>query len=646
METPYRVKSESIKVSFNFQRKNLVGVGIGLGFWGLYVIATFLHEGFWGLHHLAFLNPAAKIIYLFTSILFVLSGFVSWPSFEITNRYKWFFAIVIPIICGLVYYHLPFAASLTGDAELFNQKLGASTAELYPVFVEKLLSPNIFHPKTGNTTVLSGIRLISYYFDISHHQAYRWLGVCSGTIFIFLWLILLRKLKLSDAKFGVGLTIGVMAPFTQFFFGYEEIYAPAYPVLLAFLYVHLLSYRAPKIKWILVQLALVFLCMKLHSVFVLLIPSAFLSIAFLVGNKHGIRVNWFSWRNMFLFVLLPITTFGLFTYFFIAKDFNDPRFVSPDVDIYERLFLPLLSPAPPLDRYNLFSVNHIIDYFNMLFQWFGGGLLVAVILIVTRTNIKWDKPEMISIGLSCILFLMIFFVYNPLMSMPYDFDLFSIPGPVFLTFILLILTNSNGFDSKQLIGPVLGICLLTLPIFQVNASTSALSYRLESVGKHVFKTYWIRSAGDIRSAVELTDNVDDKIDRYTKTVAELKPHANADNDTEFANLLFDLAKLHRTSKQDYQTALTYHEMAKSYDSTLIANYIGLMEANYMLENYRQAFEYSEVLVTNNFPSEQEALKIAIECSYQAKEFDATRKYCEVYLDKWNDQSISLLLEQF
>ena len=642
-----QAKLDLIRVRLNVTPKSLTATALGLILWIAYAIATIWPDSFWGIHHISFLSPILKALYLFSSLLLILAGLINIPDFSINNRYKWLLTITTPIICALAYFHFPFAASLTGDAELFRLKLGERTTELYPVFFEKLLSLNILHPKTGNTTVLSGIRLMSYYFDISHHNAYRLLGACSGGLFIFIWLTFATKLKLSSSKFAIAAILGVLAPFTQFFFGYEEIYAPAYPVQFAFLVVHVVSYRNPKVRWLQAQLVLGFLCMKFHAVFVLLFPSVFLSIIYLAACKLQLPTKWFSWRNMMLLVLVPITLFGLFTYFFITKDYNDPRFLNGDVNMYERLFLPLLSPVPPLDRYNLVSLNHIADYINMLFHWFGGGLLIAAAAgTLYRNYIRWNRPEIISIGLASILFLMVFFVYNPLMSMPYDYDLFSIPGPVFLMFILLVITSLN--ESKKLnylIGPVLGICLLTIPVFQVNASPSALSHRLENVGRHVFKTYWTRSAGDIRGAIEMSNNVDEKILRYEVSISNLEPIANVGNDTEYAHLLLELAKLHRTSKGDYLKGLQYHELVKSYDDSLLANYIGLMESNYMLGNYTTAFDYSKVLVENKFPTEQEALRIAIECSYRAAQYHDTQKYCSAYLEKWDDANISELFRQ-
>ncbi|MBI1289541.1 MAG: hypothetical protein GC178_18390 [Flavobacteriales bacterium] len=627
-------------MGFNLKKENLTVTALGLALWGLYAFATAFPDSLWGLHHLAFLSPVAKASYLSLSFMLVLSGLFDLPSFQFKNRWRWLAVVTVPILCGLAYYHFPFAASLTGDAELFNQKMGERTTEFYPLFVEKLLSPNIFHPKTGNTTVLSGIRLMSYYFGITHHEAYRWLGAASGVLFIFLWFLLLMGLELNGSKFMVASIIGVFAPFSQFFFGYEEIYAPTYPVLLAFLITHVISFRKPSIGWLLVQLFLAFLCMKFHAVFVLLFPSVLLSTVFVISKKLNRPTAWFTWRKISLFVLLPITIAGLFVYFFITKDYNDPGFLGDDVNIYERLFLPIVSPPAPLDRYNLFSFNHALDYFNMLFQWLGGSMLVLLaVFIVLRKNVRWNWPELVSVGLASILFLMIYFAYNPLMSMPYDYDLFSIVGPVFLVFIVLVLKNDTSKQSMNWIGPTLGICLLALPMFQVNASASALSFRLENVGEHVFRTYWIRSAGDIRSAIELSVHPQERFQRFESVIDHLEPYATKGNDTEYAHLLLELGKLYRQPKGDYQSALACHQKAKEYDADFLANYIGLMECNYMLGRYREAFNYSMVLVQHNFPSEQQALRIAIECSYQAQELGLTEELCKRFLSKWNDSDI-------
>ena len=611
---------------------------IGLSLWSCYLIAALFPESMWGLHHVAFLGSGFKFVYLSISFVLIMLGMVPLTIPKIQWEWNVPSMLTASFVMGVIYYSFPFYATLTGDAELFNSKLGVRTTEYQPLYLEKLLSLNILHPKTGNTTVLSGIRLISYSMDISHREAYRLVGAVSGMLYVFIWLRFVQKLKLTNASLLIASGLGLLMPFTQFFFGYEEIYAPAYPLLLAFLFIHIGSLQNQNNRLLVLQFVLLILCMKIHSVFVLLAPSFLLSVLYAYdGNRHL-----FTWQKMALVMLLPITVAGILVYFFVTKSYNDPRFVGPDVNIYERLFLPILSPKAPLDRYNMFSWNHLVDYCSIVFQWFGPVLfLVLSALIVLRKRIDWNRPEMLTVGLSGCLFLIIFFAYNPLMSMPLDYDLFSLPAPVFLVFGLLLFSQLKNSPVSKTIGfSSLALGLLVIPIFQVNATKTPLSYRSESVGIHVFKTYWIRSAGDIGSAIQLLESNDSMtVQRYVSAIKELEPYANKGNDAEYANLIWQLAKHFRVKAKDYAKALEYHTTVLDYDSSLAANYIGLMECNYMLQRYDEAHYFSKKLIEFNYPSEEKALRIAIECASLAGNQSDLAQHCRQFLSKWDDKTI-------
>ena len=135
-----QAKLDLIRVRLNVTPKSLTATALGLILWIAYAIATIWPDSFWGIHHISFLSPILKALYLFSSLLLILAGLINIPDFSINNRYKWLLTITTPIICALAYFHFPFAASLTGDAELFRLKLGERTTELYPVFLK-----NYFH---------------------------------------------------------------------------------------------------------------------------------------------------------------------------------------------------------------------------------------------------------------------------------------------------------------------------------------------------------------------------------------------------------------------------------------------------------------------------------------------------------------------
>ncbi len=633
----------------NKSLKNKI-TGIGLVFWVLYLFATIFPDNWWGLHFVSFLPPFLSYGFLGLSLLSILYFHFNSFRFEvpnISNQKPMRWALLVAGVMTIIYFNLPIHESVYGDSELFQEKLGERTVEYKSKYVRHLLEVDFTNPKLGNTTVLSGVRLLSYGFGISHQQAFRLIGAFSGFWFVFIVILFLNK-NIRDKQLQLLFAlITVLAPFSQLFMGYEEIYAVAFPAVAAYFYVLFNSFKQKKPVLLLYLLVLLVLSLKFHTVFILLAPSLLLATLYQFRDRFRWVNSFFIWKRVALFILLPILLVGTYAYFFIFKDYNDPRFLGPEVDIYSRLFLPIVAPEAPLDRYTLFSWNHIFDYFNMNFLWSGGALFILLVsLLFFKKKVKWNKPEVIVFGLTFILFFIIYFAYNPLMSMPIDFDLFSLPALSLLFFVFVIGYQIEGNRlSKYIGGTTVALTLLTCSIYLVNSDETSLSYRMESVGKNVFKSYWIRSAGDINIGIEMLSNDKDLyIDRYLNVIEELEPYAIKGKDKEYAILLWQVAIFYRKELKDYEKALAYHKKAQTYYENLEANYIGLMESCYYLGDYIQAYGYSQNLISFNYPDEKKALRIAIDCAMQANLLDEAQGHVKVYLSKWNDQDILILNE--
>ena len=132
------------------------------------------------------------------------------------------------------------------------------------------------------------------------------------------------------------------------------------------------------------------------------------------------------------------------------------------------------------------------------------------------------------------------FLFNPLLTMMIDWDVFCIPGPLLLVFIALVAkqVQNENFFAKKLLAPTIGLALMTVPIFAVNANRESLSYRLESVGIRTFKTYYEWSGKYIHQALGLIEN---DMDLYLKRKAEilekLKSYTVPGKDFKYAQLL-------------------------------------------------------------------------------------------------------------
>lgn len=632
------------------QKTSLLIALVGLAFIALYLIASFLPDAWWGLHAVAFLPPVLKWLFFGLALVAVILPLVYkdqlLPSALKVKYFKPLIFIGVALVASLVYFKFPMHKSLYGDAVSFQQEMGERTAEYNSKYSKALISPNVLHPKIGNITVLSAVRLISWKFGITHRQAYRWLDAVSGFVFVLIWLVFINWYVESHVLKWVFYIIGLTAPFGIFYFGYEEIYAPGIVFSAAYLMVLVAYFKTRRKLFLWLSPLLLFLCLKVYAIYVLLVPSLLFLILFHVFQDKPKWLRFLEWKKLALLFFIPVILFGLFVYFFIMKDYNDERFLGPEVDIYTRMFLPIISPPEPYDRYTMFHFNHLFDYFNMAFLWSAGAIFVLVTCVLFfRKHINWNRPELVVIGTSLLLLLMVYFAYNPLMSMPVDFDLYSMAGPALLMLSVVVAAqlNTKGL-GKMLLGPITALGILSIPVFIIHTNAGMLSQRLQSVGVHVFKTYWIRSAGDIIAGVELLNDPDEKLKCYLEAEEKLKPYALEGKDVEFASLLLEIAKLYRNDKQDLHRALYYHQQVLRYDQSSGAYYIGLMEVAFRLGEYDLALTYSQVLLRFGYPSEQKALKIARDCAIVANQYDLALQYCNSYLSKWQDEDMVFVRE--
>ena len=489
-----------------------------------------------------------------------------------------------------------------------------------------MYSLEIFKPKVGEITVINAVERIAYRTESNPADVFRGIAVVSGIAFVFIWVFFLVNYSEDPTQRFILLVLGVMAPFIQNFFGHIEIYGPFFPAVAGYFAVMLFYLRTKnkKLGWLLIFL--LFLCLKFHFASVLLIPSFILTFVY-VRRAEKWRTL-FTWKKALQYFILPVFVVGWVAYFFVFKDHNDPRFLDGVVKDAERLFLPIFTPEAPLDNYNLFSFNHILDYFNNTMNWAGAGFVVLVILLLKRKKFEWNKPEIILPGLSLILFFSFFFMVNPLLSMPMDWDLFSLSAPLLLFFIAAVFVNAKE-DLIALSGPVLAISLMTVPIVMTNANPEASSKRLESVGKHTFKTYWIRSAGTIHHGIAMQE--EGYVDRLKNVIKELAPFAQESGDVEYANLSWRVGKHYRDiGEQD--AALEWYLKAKEYSGEELTYTLNLMDLYYRLGRFDDALSESQILVANEFPNKLRSLAIGIDCGLKAKKFEVVLTYCNAYLE--------------
>jgi len=295
-----------------------------------------------------------------------------------------------------------------------------------------------------------------------------------------------------------------------------------------------------------------------------------------------------------------------------------------------------------MDNYNMLSFNHIFDYFSEMLLWSPAiFLLIVSIVLFYRKKINWNRQEIILSGLSLILFAALFFVVNPLLSMQMDWDLFAMPGPVFLIFgVVLVKQIQHEKINSFLAGGSLSMVVMAIPFFMVHASADSLSYRLESAGVRIFKTYYEWSDQTIQFAFDIADEDNSTIrKRRQMLLEEIEPYAIPEKDYEYARILVrEGEELLRTDK-DYVKALEIFDKVNYYYPDHKNNVLYQLEAHFLLNQMDIAYQYSLQLIEMKHPNDEKARRIAIHTALEAELYDDALMHSTEYLKRGSDEII-------
>jgi hypothetical protein len=356
------------------------------------------------------------------------------------------------------------------------------------------------------------------------------------------------------------LLLGIATPLSAVFMGHYETYALSYTGLMLWIYLIGRYFKKPSFKTLLISPFVFILVLQTHITYWLLLPSLiFLWVWHYKDHKttaNLLKLFWkltpikkgsnnvLSWNGLLFYVFTPILVVLLYAYVFVYQNHDGPRMFSKD-EFEGSLFLPLYTDEPaPYDRCNLFSISHFWDYLNLIFTW-STGLLVLLLgsVFLFFKKIKFNSPEVLITGFTGGVFMLVYFLLNPLLSPTKDWDLFCTPGIIFFPLSVFVFTSiKDRISLKMIAGPVLGCCVLLCSSWIVNREEDVLSKYLIQTGMRSYKTYWIGSSTDILGGVDLIKNEEKRLLKYDEILDALKPYSAPGNDKEYAALIRDKGK--------------------------------------------------------------------------------------------------------
>ncbi|WP_299441838.1 hypothetical protein [uncultured Aquimarina sp.] len=609
-----------------------------LGFVLIHCCGLLFPDYWWSVHFIKFISPIFQIILLLV---------ISWFGFKIirsakTNPEKTstlhiqpksiVFISVVFLVSALVF---AMVKDFYGDAYKFNKFLPKIPPVIPKGTNEKFFTYSLT-PWAGEGTILAVITYMAYYFQITYKTAFLIFDAVFGGLFVFTWLHFIHSfIKTNTWKIILALA-GITAPFMLAFFGHIEIYAPVFFINLLWIYLALLYIKTEK-KYLLWTLPIVLLIgLKLHSIAVLCIPGLLL----LFWKRY--KGTYPNWKQVSYFIIAPIFVIGAIMYFFVFEDHIDDRSLQRNAMAFEHIFLPLFSPEAPLDQYNLLSFNHFFDFLSVILLWSPIALLlIALFLILKRKEIDWNTPKIILSGLCLLLFVAFFFVVNPLLGLPIDWDLFSLPAPFLLAFTVILTAQLEEKIAPRSILYASGILVtLSLPIFIVHQSEKSVSKRLESVAVRMFDTYYEWTAQTVENAFSLDDEYRiNRLERGEAFIKKLTPKAQKGIDYEYCALLIDQGRYFLRIQNNPTKALALFSLAQEYAPANNAKLLSL-EAYFALNQYQNAFEISKELVQLQFPNPRKALKMSLHCALEAELYTDAFEISKIILKNWPDDEAS------
>jgi len=609
---------------------------VGVVMFFLHGVGTFFPEPLWGMHYLAFLPAFWGFVIPGLAIALFVPAVAKTvePLFEAPPIHLFSTPILLAIagLWGALFYFFPIASDNYGDSFNYAPYLDQVVTVLPLEVYDNLLNFDL-RPASGRKTLLGILTLCSYWTGANYHDVFRWVGILCGMGFVFTWLAGIRD-NVQNFQWRMILSIaGMSAPFLLIFFGHIDTYAIVYLALLIWLFVLLRQLTKPSTIRIWLLFLGLLVCIKLHPLSVLLFPGWLLTLVHFYAPSHRLVQRLFTPRGILIAVMSPLIVAGAVLYFFVFEDHHDARLLQNVVD-FDRLFLPLFSPEAPLDRYNLLGVNHFVDFFNVLFLWSPVAWFVfASVLLGLRKKRISISPEMIVLGTTLLIFTLFLFMINPLISMPMDWDLFSIPAVLLLVLIVSMVTKLQDHElGKKMVPISLALALLCLPVFIVNASLQPLSYRLESVGKWIYRSYYEHSPRYIHTAIGmLNDDPDLYLERKQQLILDLEPFALPGKDVKYAMFYTDNGIVYDKMKNDLPKARQAFEMADTYAPHYGINVLQLTEVCFRMGDYTNAYKYATRLIELGHPSRAQALNMAIHCALEAELYSEATVHCEEML---------------
>jgi tetratricopeptide (TPR) repeat protein len=421
-------------------------------------LAPFLNPNLrvWGFNHLIFLPDSFTIAYIAVGLLALILPFLAFANrwgdacinefsrifFE--SRYKYLNRGIFVVFLGALFYLLSATVYFLGDGYNIVAGFSSSSAPIY---------------KWSEKGIIHLFSIIQSFFgersEYSATMAFRVVSVLSGCIVIWFY-FLTAEIASSDRLKRLFLFIVILFSGTLLlFFGYIEYYPLLWVFMTGFIYFGLWSVSGGRN---ICQAFLFLLAGSLLHLQMLFFVPAFVVV--LLSTGWGKLI--YSKFNKLVWTVL-IAGAAALCYNLVHKYLTDLAF--------QDIFLPLFQGKPIDPAYAIISIPHLLDIFN---EFILISPLLFLLVILAWSNLRTIITTRIYLFLvvTAIGSMLPLFVVDPKLTMPRDWDLFSMSAYSAGIVLILLLPEKYYQIMKRF---VLSISLLLLisviPFLSVHLKT-------------------------------------------------------------------------------------------------------------------------------------------------------------------------------
>ncbi|MCH7948634.1 MAG: hypothetical protein IIC66_12640, partial [candidate division Zixibacteria bacterium] len=337
-------------------------------------------------------------------------------------------SFVVMVIMGLSFYFLAGKVHFLGDGYLNLASLASESPLIKDTAAGEVLTHIWVKSLTGGhgeTAALLSFQIVS---------------ILSGIVLLGILSFMSRHIfenRVDSFFFTLGLA---SSGFMLLYFGYVEYYSLFVLSVAIYTLGGLLIVSGQLNKWFIVPLLI---CpIFFHVLGVTLIPSSLFIL--LAGTKFYDLILKLTNRTKWIMILVGTVLFMTTFVYFYTSNYS-----------FRFAVLPVLPDRFTVEGYTLFSINHVIDFLNLLLLLVPGLLIFLVLLpnLYSKGNLSQKPYQYLVILMFSTLGAV--FLIDPRLGMPRDWDLLSFSGIPLAAFVYYSILNNRQLVRRYMIVSVI-----------------------------------------------------------------------------------------------------------------------------------------------------------------------------------------------